>query len=359
MKKVLFVFNHPAPYKVRLLNKLADFLDLTVIFERDINKDRQKDFYFENKHNFKQVFIKGRKLGNENFISNGLVKHLKKNKYNLVIMNGYSTFAEMKAIKYLKKHKINYCLYINGGIIKKNESKFKKKLKTKYISGANMYMSPDSNSNEYLNYYGANKDLIFNYTYSTIYESEILKSLPSKEEMKKTRDEKGITAEYVYVSCGQLIPRKNYFSLVENWPSDENKQLLIIGEGPQITQIENYLKNNPSKNVKLLGFLKREEIFSYYRLSDAFIFPSLEDIYGHVINEALSQGLPIISSTNINSSRKLIKENINGLFLNCFNQDNINFALDAIKKLDKTNSLKTAKENTIEIMVNDHKKILL
>ena len=37
-------------------------------------------------------------------------------------MNGYSTIAEMIAIKYLKKKHINYCFYINGGIIKKHEN---------------------------------------------------------------------------------------------------------------------------------------------------------------------------------------------------------------------------------------------
>lgn len=359
MKKVLFIFNHPAPYKVRLLNELSKFLDLTVIFERAKNADREKKFYFENQYNFKVAGIKGINVGKEGIISYGVKKHIQNNNYDLIIMNGYSHFAEMKAIKYIKKNHIPYCFYINGGIINNNEPRWKKNIKTKYIKGADFYLSPDLNSNKYLEYYGADKEKIFNYPYSTIYENEILNSLPEKEEIGTLRKEKGITAKKVYVSCGQLIPRKNYMSLVEGWPTDKDKLLLIIGEGKQRKEIECYLNKNPNKNIKLLGFLSRKEIFEYYKLSDAFIFPSKEDIYGHVINEALSQGLPVISSSNVNASLKLIENNKTGFLIDDYKHQEFLDALDKIILLNKTDAIAKAKENTIEKMIDAHKKILL
>lgn len=88
MYKILFVFNHPAPYKVRILNELAKSYDLTVIFERDGNKDRNREFYNEKEYNFKTVKIKGIKLGKENIFSFGVKNHIRKNKYDLVIING-------------------------------------------------------------------------------------------------------------------------------------------------------------------------------------------------------------------------------------------------------------------------------
>ena len=148
MKKVLIVFNHPAPYKVRLFNELSKYFDLHVIFERNKAKDRSNSFYFEQNYSFKIHNVKGLKLGRENFISNKIVKHVKQNQYDLIIMNGYSQFAELKTIKYLHKQNIPYVLYINGGIINQSESKFKKNLKTKYISGAKAYISPDKQSNK-------------------------------------------------------------------------------------------------------------------------------------------------------------------------------------------------------------------
>lgn len=177
MKKVLFVFNHPAPYKVRFLNELSKFVDLNVIFERDKNSDRNKSFYFEHSYLFKTTKIKGLAIGKENIISNDVKKHLQNNAYDLIIMNGYSQFSEMKAINYLIKKNIPYCLYINGGIIKTKENPIRRHLKRKYISHADFYFSPDERSDEYLVYYGANKSNIYSYPYSTIYENEIVKNL--------------------------------------------------------------------------------------------------------------------------------------------------------------------------------------
>ena len=34
--RVLIIFNHPAPYKVSVFNELAKYVDLTVLFERNI-----------------------------------------------------------------------------------------------------------------------------------------------------------------------------------------------------------------------------------------------------------------------------------------------------------------------------------
>lgn len=358
MKKMLFVFNHPAPYKVRFLNELSKHYDLTVIFERSANKDRQKEFYFEKENSFKQVKIKGVPFGNENFISNGVVKHLKHNKYDLVIMNGYTTVSEMLAIKYLKKNKINYCFYINGGIIKNKESKIKKAIKTSFISGASFYFSPDLESNKYLVYYGADKNKIINYPYSTVFESEVIKTPLNEKNKIKLKKELNVSFDKVFVSSGQLIRRKNYAELVKSWIKMPAKHgLIIFGDGNQRQTIEEIIQERNMKNVILMGFKNREETFKYFRCADAFIFPSKEDIYGHVINEAMSQGLPVISSTNVNSAKKLINDK-NGMLINNLNED-LEKAIEFVLKNDlRKNAIKTALDNTIEIMVDVHKKVL-
>lgn len=360
MTKVLFVFNHPAPYKVKFLNEIAKHLDLTVIFERDKNSDRNNEFYSENKYNFKTVDIKRIKIGRENVFSFGVKNHIKKNKYDVIIMNGYRNFAEMIAIKWMKKHHIDFVQYINGGIIHHDEKKWVKNLKTKYISGAKYYLSPDERSDEYLVYYGADKEKIFNYPYSTIYENEILKEKPSEDEIKQIKKEFGITSKNVFVSCGQLIERKNYLELVRKWKEiEQDKELLIIGEGPQKEQIEELINEKKIQNVRLLGYLSHKDMFRLFKVCDCFVFPSKEDIYGHVVNEALSQGLPVISLNNVNSGVHLIKNEVNGFVLE--NIDSQSF-IDAINYVLSHNmfdaAINTAKENTIEKMVEVNLKII-
>ena len=356
MKKILIVFNHPAPYKVRLFNELTKNFDLHVIFERESASDRNKGFYFEENRNFKTHKIHGLKIGTEGLLSFGVKKHLKHNKYDLVIMNGYSHFAEMDAISYLKKHRIPYVLYINGGAIKR-ESVLKQKIKRHFIEGDYAYFSPDEQSNKYLEYYGADKSKILNYPYSTIYENEIIKSKPDKI---KIREELGVKFDKVFVSAGQLIKRKNYLSLVKEWQkSPGNHGLFLIGDGKQRKEIESFINENKLKNVVLTGFLNREKMFKYFQASDAFLFPSKEDIYGHVINEAMSQGLPVISTNKVNSALKLIKNGVNGYLLESLQSNEFRNSISEILNKDCFDAcISTAKENTIEKMAEIHVKMI-
>jgi len=356
MKKILIVFNHPAPYKVRLFNELSKYFDLHVIFERKSASDRSKGFYFEEKYNFTTHKIHGINIGREGKLSRGVKKHLQKYEYDLIIMNGYSHFPEMNAINFMKKWKMPYVLYINGGTIKK-ESGLKSRIKRHFIRQANAYFSPDEASNKYLEYYGANPKHILNYPYSTIYEKEIVNDKPNKAEL---REKLGIKFDKVFVSAGQLIKRKNYLSLVEEWQKfPENHALFLIGDGKQRKEIEALIKEKNLKNVVLTGFLPREKMFEYFRASDAFLFPSKEDIYGHVINEAMSQGLPVISTDKVNSAKKLIKEGENGFLLEKLKGESFQKAVEKILKLDAfESSISTAKENTIEKMADAHVKMI-
>ena len=356
MKKILIVFNHPAPYKVRLFNELSKNFDLHVIFERKKASDRSKGFYFEEKYNFTTHKIHGINIGREGKLSRGVKKHLQKYEYDLVIMNGYSHFPEINAINFMKKWKMPYVLYINGGTIKK-ESGLKYKIKHHFIKQAHAYFSPDEASNKYLEYYGANPKHILNYPYSTIYENEILKEKPNKADLRK---ELGINFEKVFVSAGQLIKRKNYLSLVEEWQKfRENHALFLIGDGKQRKEIEALIKEKKLKYVILTGFLSREQMFKYFKAADAFLFPSKEDIYGHVINEAMSQGLPVVSTNKVNSATKLIKGGVNGYLLENLEGEELKKAVNDVLKLDAFDAcISTAKENIIEKMAEAHVKMI-
>lgn len=360
--RLLIVFNHPAPYKVRFFNELAKSVDLTVIFERTSASDRNAQFYDEKKYLFKSVFIDGLKIGHENICTTKVAKYINKNHdaFDLIIMNGYSQFAELFAIRLMKKKHIKYALYINGGIIKQNESTFKKRFKRKYISGADLYFSPDSNSNDYLIHYGASKDKIKNYSYSTIYEKDVLEAPLSKENKIKLREKLGIECRECFISTGQFIERKNFLGLIKIWKNQPHDHLLIlVGGGSQQELYEHYIFNNKIDNVLLFPFMKQKELFEYFRASDVFIFLSKEDIYGHVINEAMSQGLKIISSESVNSARKLIVDGVNGFLVDFDNEDLIKQRIIDIRTKDfGALSLESARKNTIEIMAKEHIEIL-
>ena len=134
---------------------------------------------------------------------------------------------------------------------------------------------------------------------------------------------------------------------------DQAMELILIGGGPLIGQYRRYIKSKKMKNVRIIDYLEKDMLFKYFRAADAFVFPSLEDINGHVINEAMSQGLPVVSGTGTTSSVHLIKNAKNGYL---YDPDNFEALRDAIFNiLDRhdyftKNAIDTVKDNTVEKM---------
>lgn len=347
--KALIVFNHPAPYKVRGFNELSKYVELDVIFERQSAKNRPRSFYNTNDYRFNVMFLKRGAFCNENSNTKELINYLKRNhtKYDHIIMNGYSTFTEMRAIRYMNKNNIKFILMINGGLIKK-ETKLKRKIKQNFISSAQYYLSPSKEADDYLIYYGANKENIFHYPYSSIYEKDILiKPLKVKEKME-LRQRLGLPNNKIIISCSQFIRRKNNLKLLEIF-KDRKETLLLIGDGEEKEAYLEYIKTNNIINIIIKPFLIRDDLLNYMKASDALITLSKEDIYGHTILEAMAMGLPVISSNKVISALSLINNGVNGFKVNITDNKEINTAITRVdySKMSQS-SLNIIRNYTIE-----------
>ena len=352
--KVLFVFNHPAPYKVRLFNEICKEIELDVIFERKSASDRPADFYNCNRYDFNVMFLKKGAFSKENSNTGELKQYIKENfkKYDLIVMNGYSTLTEMRAIHYLKKHHSPYVLYVNGGVIRK-DSFFKKKLKMSLISGAFHYFSPCEESNEYLIHYGARKKDISTYIYSTLYDNDVLEAPLSDTDKRLLRTKYDLPNGKIFVSAAQFISRKNNIQLITEFIG-RKETLLLIGEGPEKEEYKRIVADNKLTNVIIKDFLPKDELFKVMRCCDCFVTLSKEDIFGHTCNEAMACGLPVISSKNVVASLHLIKDDYNGYLVDIDDHKAIQKALNSVKESMNQNAINTAKENTIEASAKMH-----
>ena len=76
-----------------------------------------------------------------------------------------------------------------------------------------------------------------------------------------------------------------------------------------------------------------------------------------MVNEALSQGLPVICSNKVVSAYKLINGK-DGFIVDISNDQDIISAIERVDSLNPMNCLEVARENTIEKMIESHIKIL-
>lgn len=107
--------------------------------------------------------------------------------------------------------------------------------------------------------------------------------------------------KYRFISVGSLLPIKRYdllirsFSLVSNLL--EYSELLIIGDGPEYSDLNRLIvKLSLSDRVKLLGRKNKQEIIDNLLGSDCFCVSSQSETFGVACAEALTLGLPVIST---------------------------------------------------------------
>ena len=346
--RVLIIFNHPAPYKVNAFNELSKYVDLTVLFERTKAKDRPDSFYSINKYDFQVQFLKDGYVGNEGSISNNVKRYIETlyREYDLIVMNGYSHLAEIKAIKYMARHHIRFGLLINGGIAKKKEFFLKRLYKCSLIKKASYYLSPSKMANEYLKYYGVDESFIYNYYYSNVFNNEICSA--TKEQKVELRKKYNLPLEKkIFINPSQFIDRKNNLYLISLFKNRED-MLLLVGDGPLKNKYEKYIKDHNMSNVILMPFKDKNALMELYKASDVHITLSKYDIFGHTVLESLSNGVPVISSNRVVSAIEYLKDGYNGYIVDLANQDSILSAMDKCDESLKNNALESVKNNTFE-----------
>ena len=87
---------------------------------------------------------------------------------------------------------------------------------------------------------------------------------------------------------------------------------------------------NKISNVFFVGFKQKEELSQYYAISDLFVLPSTQEVWGLVLNEAVACGLPVITTDKVGASTDLIKDGVNGYVVESRNAEHL---CDAMKKV--------------------------
>jgi glycosyltransferase involved in cell wall biosynthesis len=104
----------------------------------------------------------------------------------------------------------------------------------------------------------------------------------------------------VVLYVGQLIERKGVKSLLEAAAILQQNgcefSLLIVGNGPDKEALEQRAQALGLKNVQFQPVQPPDKMPAVYRSADLMVFPTLEDVWGFVANEAILSGIPVLCS---------------------------------------------------------------
>jgi glycosyltransferase involved in cell wall biosynthesis len=93
-----------------------------------------------------------------------------------------------------------------------------------------------------------------------------------------------------FMTASRMVPYKRIGMIVEAFKYLRNKDLVVIGDGPELSKI----KVQATPNVRILGYQSDDSLRHYMQHARAFVFAAQED-FGIVPVEAQACGTPVIA----------------------------------------------------------------
>ncbi|MBO5341833.1 MAG: glycosyltransferase [Lachnospiraceae bacterium] len=358
--KVLFITNIPSPYRVAFFNEWGKRCDLTVLFEKSNSDERDEKWQSDIFRYFNGIILPGVRVRVDQALAMGVVKFLKNNKFDWIIVSDISSPTGLLAISYLKRKRIPFSIEGDGAFVPNKESWIKKKIKSYAISAATSWLCTCDEHEKYVLHYGAKKEGIYRYPFSSVREEEILKNPLTKEQKEEKKRQLGVTERKMILYVGQFIHRKGVDVLVEasKMLGDDIGIYLVGGSVQELSNLVSEWRST----VHVIDFLTQEELKEYYQAADVFVLPTREDIWGLVVNEAMANGLPVITTDCCNAGKEMIAQNAAGRIVPISDAEKLKDAINIMlyqENVDSVSkfSLKCANMYTVEKMVQSHMEI--
>ncbi|HBI33653.1 MAG TPA: hypothetical protein DEA43_03480 [Candidatus Moranbacteria bacterium] len=154
---------------------------------------------------------------------------------------------------------------------------------------------------EIIKYYKINPEKV-EWIHNSI-SDEFLNSNISSEQLENVREKYHLPKKFI-LYLGTLQPRKNVSHLVAAFARIKDSlggtKLVVCGniEGHNAdSQIKkNVVKFDLEEDVVFPGFIDEQDKVAVFALAHSFVFPSLYEGFGIPVLEAMSQGVPVLSS---------------------------------------------------------------
>lgn len=115
---------------------------------------------------------------------------------------------------------------------------------------------------------------------------------------------------------GRLAREKNLGVLFEMaaraFAVEPSLRLLLVGDGPYRAECARAARQlGIGDRVRFVGYVPRAEVDRYYAAADLFVFPSITETQGLVVQEAMAYGLPAVAAVGGGASAG-IEHGVNG-----------------------------------------------
>ena len=168
-------------------------------------------------------------------------------------------------------------------------------------------MRPDR---DYFLTYGATVDSIVQYPFASMHQDDIRKEFVSDIEKQVAKESLKINESIMILYVGRFIPGKGIDELIKACSGIGDLGLYLVC-GEKNDEYEN-LSQKERVRTHYINHCNFDTLRNYYLAADIFVLPTHSDTWGLVINEAMSFGLPVITTNMCVAGLELIKNGENG-----------------------------------------------
>lgn len=163
----------------------------------------------------------------------------------------------------------------------------------------------------YMQHYGMAASRLFPAPYcvdNEVFQSQAQALLPQRDAVRR---EFGVTDSHpVVLFAGKLIAKKQPLAVLHAFQEireDFPCWLLMAGDGPLASQVDQFIRDQKISNVIRTGTLPQRAISKAYAASDLFVlFSEGFETWGLVVNEAMNFRLPLIVSDKVGCASDLV-----------------------------------------------------
>jgi phosphatidyl-myo-inositol dimannoside synthase len=195
------------------------------------------------------------------------------------------------------------------------------------------------------------------------------------DNQEKMKNKYNLNGKRVLLTVGRIIERKGHMEVLKALPSVlkvfPDTHYVIISDGPYKSELEKYVSINSLKsNVTFTGTISRDDLPSFYRLSEIFIMPTSmldnNDVegFGIVYLEANAFGKPVIGYDTGGVSDAVVN-NETGILVEPKNPEEIAVSIisllkdkDYAQKLGEQGRTRVENEFTWEVRAEKLKELL-
>lgn len=304
--RVALVHEVVSPYREPLFTALAHQpeLELTVVLcgEKDarrswtVNLDRLPYPWVMARS---KAFVVGRVEKWTWFVPHNLPATLDKLRPDVVVVGGYASLPAAVSLHWAQKRKVPAVMWSES--IRHHRGGFIRSLKHAMVSRATTYVVPGELARHHLVSLGAPSSQIFRSPNCV----DLNRFRPGDSTPRLVR---------TLLLCGRLVPKKGWHLFVDALAEADaarRTNVLVVGEGPGRVHLEHRFAAHRIRAM-FTGHLEYERLPEVFQRADAVVFPTLDDVWGFSLQEAMACGLPAISSIRAGATAELVEDGKNG-----------------------------------------------